>query len=59
MAPDEPSFGPLQLTEADLNEIAIDALVERGIVERALLHGATAEAEELLAKFEDEPPPAA
>jgi uncharacterized membrane protein len=36
---------------------AIDALVERGIVERALLHGATAEAEELLAKLEDEPPP--
>jgi hypothetical protein len=36
---------------------AIDALAERGIVERALLHGAAAEAEELLAKLEDEPPP--
>ena len=36
---------------------AIDALAERGIVERALLLGATAEAEELLAKLEDEPPP--
>jgi hypothetical protein len=36
---------------------AIDALAERGIVERALLHGAAAEAEELLAKREDEPPP--
>ena len=38
---------------------AIEALVERGIVERALLHGAAAEAEELLAKLEDEPPPGA
>jgi hypothetical protein len=36
---------------------AIDALADRGIVERALLHGAAAEAEELLAKLEDEPPP--
>jgi len=36
---------------------AIDALAERGIVEQALLHGAAAEAEELLAKLEDEPPP--
>ena len=36
---------------------AIDALAERGIVERALLHGAAAEAEELLAKLDDEPPP--
>jgi uncharacterized membrane protein len=35
---------------------AIDALAERGIVERALLHGAAAEAEELIAKLEDEPP---
>jgi uncharacterized membrane protein len=35
---------------------AIDALAERGIVERALLLGAAAEAEELLAKREDEPP---
>jgi uncharacterized membrane protein len=39
---------------------AIEALAERGIVERALLQGAVAEAEELLAKLEDEqPPPAA
>jgi hypothetical protein len=36
---------------------AIDALAERGIVERALLLGAAAEAEELLAKLEDEAPP--
>jgi hypothetical protein len=36
---------------------AIDALADRGIVERALLLGAAAEAEELLAKLEDEPPP--
>ena len=36
---------------------AIDALAERGIIERALLLGAAAEAEELLAKLEDEPPP--
>jgi hypothetical protein len=35
---------------------AITALAERGIVERALLEGAAAEAEELLAKLEDEPP---
>jgi hypothetical protein len=35
---------------------AIDALAERGIVEQALLHGAVAEAEELLEKLEDEPP---
>jgi uncharacterized membrane protein len=35
---------------------AIDALAERGIVERALLLGAAAEAEELLAKREDDPP---
>jgi uncharacterized membrane protein len=35
---------------------AIDALAERGIVERALLHGAAAEAEELIAKLEGEPP---
>ncbi len=37
---------------------AIDALAERGIVEQALLHGAAAEAEELLGKLDDEPPPA-
>jgi hypothetical protein len=37
---------------------AIDALATRGIVEQALLHGAAAEAEELLDKLEgDEPPP--
>jgi hypothetical protein len=36
---------------------AIEALAERGIVERALLLGAAAEAEELLAKLGDEPPP--
>ena len=36
---------------------AIDALAERGIVERALLHGAAAEAEELLARLEGESPP--
>jgi hypothetical protein len=36
---------------------AIDVLAERGIVERALLLGAAAEAEELLAKLEDEAPP--
>jgi Family of unknown function (DUF6325) len=36
---------------------AIDALAERGMVERALLLGAAAEAEELLARDEDEPPP--
>ena len=36
---------------------AVDALADRGIVERALLYGAAAEAEELLAKLEDEPPP--
>jgi hypothetical protein len=36
---------------------AIDALAERGMVERALLLGAAAEAEELLGKHEDEPPP--
>lgn len=36
---------------------AIDALAERGMVERALLHGAAAEAEELLGRQEDEPPP--
>jgi uncharacterized membrane protein len=35
---------------------AVEALAERGIVERALLQGAAAEAEELLAKLEDEPP---
>ena len=37
---------------------AIDALANRGIVERAILHGATAEAEDLLARLEDDPPPA-
>ena len=36
---------------------AIAALAERGIVEQALLHGAVAEAEELLDALEDEPPP--
>ncbi len=36
---------------------AIAALAERGIVEQALLHGAVAEAEELLDAAEDEPPP--
>jgi hypothetical protein len=37
---------------------AVDALATRGIVEQALLHGAAAEAEELLDKLErDEPPP--
>ncbi len=36
---------------------AIDALAERGIVERALLLGAVAEAEELLARLEGESPP--
>ena len=37
---------------------AIDALANRGIVERAILHGAAAEAEDLLARLEDDPPPA-
>ena len=37
---------------------AIDALANRGIVERAILHGAAAEAEDLLAHLEDDPPPA-
>ncbi len=37
---------------------AIDALANRGIVEQAILHGATAEAEDLLARLEDDPPPA-
>ena len=37
---------------------AIDALANRGIVEQAILHGAAAEAEELLARLEDDPPPA-
>jgi hypothetical protein len=36
---------------------AISALAERGIVEQALLHGAVAEAEELLDALDDEPPP--
>ena len=36
---------------------AIDALAVRGIVEQALLEGAAAEAEELLARLQDEPPP--
>jgi hypothetical protein len=36
---------------------AIDALATRGIVEQALLHGAAAEAEELLAALEDDEPP--
>ena len=36
---------------------AIAALAERGIVEQALLHGAVAEAEELLDSRDDEPPP--
>jgi uncharacterized membrane protein len=36
---------------------AIDALAARGIIERALLLGAAAEAEELLAEHEDEQPP--
>jgi uncharacterized membrane protein len=35
---------------------AIEALAERGIVEQALLHGAAAEAEELLEKLDGEPP---
>jgi hypothetical protein len=35
---------------------AIDALATRGIVEQALLHGAAAEAEELLDKLEDDEP---
>jgi uncharacterized membrane protein len=35
---------------------AIDALAERGIVEQALLHGAVAEAEELLAKLDEDEP---
>ena len=34
---------------------AIDALAERGIVERALLEGAAAEAEDLLERLGDEP----
>jgi hypothetical protein len=38
---------------------AIDALVAAGIVETALLEGAAAEAEDLLAKLEDERPPEA
>ena len=33
---------------------AIDALAERGIVEQALLHGAAAEVEDLLAKLDDD-----
>jgi hypothetical protein len=36
---------------------AIDALATRGIVEQALLHGAAAEAEDLLATLEDDEPP--
>jgi hypothetical protein len=36
---------------------AIDALATRGLVEQALLHGAAAEAEELLARLEDDDPP--
>jgi hypothetical protein len=36
---------------------AIDALATRGIVEQALLHGAAAEAEELIAKLENDEPP--
>jgi hypothetical protein len=36
---------------------AIDALATRGIVEQALLHGAAAEAEDLLAALEDDEPP--
>jgi hypothetical protein len=38
---------------------AIEALAERGIVEQALLHGAVAEAEELLRRHDDDEPPAA
>jgi hypothetical protein len=37
---------------------AIDALAHRGIVEQAILHGAAAEAEDLLSRLEDDPPPA-
>lgn len=37
---------------------AIDALAHRGIVEQAILHGAAAEADDLLAQLEDDPPPA-
>ena len=37
---------------------ALDDLATRGIVERAILLGAAAEAEDLLARLEDDPPPA-
>ena len=38
---------------------AIDVLAERGLVERALLEGAAAEAEDLLQRLEDDEPPGA
>jgi uncharacterized membrane protein len=43
------------LRDAEAEE-AVGALVERGIVEKALLHGAAAEAEELLGRRDEEGP---
>jgi hypothetical protein len=57
MAPDEPSFGPLQLIVVAFETTErFDGQIARELRD---LRGATAEAEELLAKLEDEPPPAA